>query len=328
MLVSKLNPRIPRIWLVEDPDARTYCSPEFLQVVPKNADLQLRYLYYLMWANASAIERSVKGTTGSHQRVGRDDVLRLDVFVPPLPEQKAIATTLGALDDKIESNRRASNLERKLAIATLSVGPERIRVGRIASLSKGLSYKGAGLDDGSSAGAQPMLNLANFTTTGALKAAGMKYYTGDFRPKHRLATWDLVTANTDLTQQREILGRGLLVPPTLDGALHTHHTSKVQFFDHEELALVLWAQIQSPAFRERAKGFATGTTVTALPAEAILDFEISVPADLDRSLDRSRALIEHSWHLEAETARLVQTRDALLPELLSGRIRVLPEVPA
>jgi type I restriction enzyme S subunit len=38
--------------------------------------------------------------------VNRNDLHRIPVLLPPLPEQKAIAAVLGALDDKIELNRR------------------------------------------------------------------------------------------------------------------------------------------------------------------------------------------------------------------------------
>jgi len=38
--------------------------------------------------------------------VNRNDLHRLLILLPPLPEQKAIASILGALDDKIELNRR------------------------------------------------------------------------------------------------------------------------------------------------------------------------------------------------------------------------------
>ncbi len=38
--------------------------------------------------------------------VNRNDLHRISVLLPPLPEQKAIAAVLGALDDKIELNRR------------------------------------------------------------------------------------------------------------------------------------------------------------------------------------------------------------------------------
>lgn len=38
--------------------------------------------------------------------VNRNDLHRISVLLPPLPKQKAIAAVLGALDDKIELNRR------------------------------------------------------------------------------------------------------------------------------------------------------------------------------------------------------------------------------
>jgi type I restriction enzyme S subunit len=244
------------------------------------------------------------------------------IELPPISEQLGIAATLGSLDDKIESNRRAIDLDVELAIALLSVGTERIRVGDVATVSKGLSYKGAGLDDGTTPGASPMVNLASFTTSGRMKSDGLKYYTGDHKQSHVLSELELIVANTDLTQAREILGRGFLVPPSLVGAIHTHHTSVIRFGSDGWMVPFLWAHLQSAEFRDRAKGFATGTTVTALPAEALLDFEFVVPQNPAPASERALSLVQHSWHLADENECLARTRDALLPELLSGRIRV------
>ena len=133
-------------------------------------------------------------------------------------------------------------------------------------------------------------------------------------------------ANTDLTQNREILGRAFLVPPKLAGAIHTHHTTLVCFRKGaEDLAPFLWAQMQSREFRDRAQGYATGTTVCALPVEALLDFEFSVPTNAAATASKAISLLDHSWQLESEVAGLKRLRDALLPELLSGRICVLPD---
>lgn len=281
-----------------------------------------RYLFYVLRAGDARHQLMSRATGTTVSGIRQSELVKVELDLPPIGEQRAIAATLGALDDKIESNRRAGALETELAIALLTEGTKRVRVGDVAEVNKGLSYKGSGLNDGSSAHALPLLNLGNFTTTGALRREGLKYYTGDFKSRHRLRGWDLVVANTDLTQSREILGRGFLLADSLNGSLHTHHTSHVRFHSRPDLVLVLWAQLQTPEFRDRAKGYATGTTVTALPAEAILDYEISVPEELEASVTKARALIEYSWHLEAEASQLARLRDALLPELLSGRIRV------
>lgn len=288
-------------------------------------DLDARYLKYVLQADREALLRFANGST--HQTIYFPEVKAFHALLPSIDKQRSIAATLGALDEKIESNRRSAEIELELAAALLVGGTETIRVGDVADVDKGLSYKGAGLDDGSATNAIPMVNLGSFSTSGAHKPDGLKYYTGDFKQKHRLAAWDLVVANTDLTQSREILGRGFLVPSTLQGALHTHHTSVVRFRERSELAPFLWARLQSPEFRDRAKGFATGTTVTALPREALLDYEFSAPANPESSLAAARGLIEHSWQLAAESAAVTRTRDALLPELLTGRIRV-PEAAA
>ena len=44
------------------------------------------------------------GSSG-RQRVQTDEIMNIKVFLPPLPEQKAIAEILSSLDDKIEQNQ-------------------------------------------------------------------------------------------------------------------------------------------------------------------------------------------------------------------------------
>ncbi|MEV4536274.1 restriction endonuclease subunit S [Asanoa sp. NPDC049518] len=284
---------------------------------PITNDVDLKFSYYLI--KHVGLNHLKDGT--SNPSLGRDTFASQLFPLPPIEEQQRIAKTLGALDDKIASNRRAISLEFGLASSQLSTGTKALRVGDVATMKKGLSYKGAGLDDGSATNALPMLNLANFTTTGQLNAEGTKYYAGDFKPAHRLREFELLVANTDLTQSREILGRGFLVPPAFAGSIHTHHTSVVRFTGSPWMAAFLWAQLQSPEFRERAEGFATGTTVTALPVEALLDFTFRVPANPERLFEQVSTLIRHAWQLEGQNNRLVAIREALLPELLSGRIR-------
>lgn len=247
------------------------------------------------------------------------DIPRFEVPVPPLDEQRRIAEVLDALDNKIESNGRVTTAILSLCGPLMAGGNgDMVRVGDVATIDKGLSYKGSGLADGPSAGL-PMVNLANFNTHGWLKVSGLKHYSADFKPRHVVRPGDLLVANTDLTQQRAILGRPALVPPGTD-MLFTHHLYAVRFTSRAELRLPLWTALQTSRFRERAEGFATGTTVVGLPKEALLDFEFSVPHD--RAIADAAGLVERAWSAERESVVLVNLRDALLPELLSGRVRV------
>jgi len=71
-------------------------------------------------------------------------------------------------------------------------------------------------------------------------------------------------------------------------------------------------------------GFATGTTVLALPKDAILDFTFIMPDNqtLDAFENIANKLMEKTDSLKMQNEILTQIRDLLLPKLMSGKIRV------
>jgi type I restriction enzyme S subunit len=84
------------------------CSPQttFWRVEDSN-QLDRRYLYFFLLSRAFREQLdSRKGETDMADYVSLTTQRTLKVTVPPLPEQQAIAAVLGALDDKIELNRR------------------------------------------------------------------------------------------------------------------------------------------------------------------------------------------------------------------------------
>jgi len=70
VLVSKLNPHIPRIWFVGDTGPHAVCSTEFLVWTPKPG-VGSAFVYTLAASTAfnSAMRQLVTGTSNSHQRV-------------------------------------------------------------------------------------------------------------------------------------------------------------------------------------------------------------------------------------------------------------------
>ncbi len=82
-------------------------STEFIVVRGRSEVTDSRYAFYVARSDlvrGYAIGQ-MTGTSG-RQRVPAESLAHLDVAVPPLPEQRAIAHILGTLDDKIELNRR------------------------------------------------------------------------------------------------------------------------------------------------------------------------------------------------------------------------------
>jgi type I restriction enzyme S subunit len=74
-----------------------------------------RFVYYFFKSVAPQIARMDVGS--ANPTLNRNHVHPMPIIWPPLPEQRAIAGVLGALDDKIESNRRTSQTLEKLARA-------------------------------------------------------------------------------------------------------------------------------------------------------------------------------------------------------------------
>jgi len=110
ILVSRLNPRIPRVWLTDVSDVvPAVASTEFLVTTAKEP-FGRSYLYLL--ASSRAFQQSLAsmatGTSGSHQRVRPASVMGLHVPTAPAPELARLEATLGPLLDRIAVARRES----------------------------------------------------------------------------------------------------------------------------------------------------------------------------------------------------------------------------
>jgi type I restriction enzyme S subunit len=84
VLLSKLNPRIPRLWLpVVRNNPRAICSTEFLVVSPR-AEASREFIYGFLSSEmfADIFETLVTGTSGSHQRVKPEGLLSMNVVIP------------------------------------------------------------------------------------------------------------------------------------------------------------------------------------------------------------------------------------------------------
>lgn len=106
VLLSKLNPHIPRVWFPDlDTKRRSVCSTEFM-VARATAGVSREYLFSLFTDPyfASIYGTLVSGTTGSHQRIGPDSFIAMHVVVPPVLLIKAFTNLVRPMFDTIHSN--------------------------------------------------------------------------------------------------------------------------------------------------------------------------------------------------------------------------------
>jgi hypothetical protein len=100
VLVSKLNPRIPRIWdVVSLPDEMAVASSEFVVLRPLDVGTSALWSALRQPRVSETLRQNVAGTSGSRQRIQPRDLMEIlvrDVRRLPTDSARAVAD-LGAL---------------------------------------------------------------------------------------------------------------------------------------------------------------------------------------------------------------------------------------
>lgn len=100
VLLSKLNPRIPRVWAPDEVPNNACASTEWLVLTPRPGT-ERRFLFVLCCSPdfSQQMELAATGTTGSHQRISPGTALDIRAPIPlDEAEQTAIATVLSDMD--------------------------------------------------------------------------------------------------------------------------------------------------------------------------------------------------------------------------------------
>jgi type I restriction enzyme S subunit len=92
-------------------------SPDYVVFQCEPSLLDPLYMYYVTQSPQWDEWVSGAGVGSVRVRIYYSELARMPLLVPPMDEQRAIAAVLGALDDKIEQNRRTSQALDKLARA-------------------------------------------------------------------------------------------------------------------------------------------------------------------------------------------------------------------
>lgn len=314
------------------------------------------YIYYELLARRHELRAAAGGS--AQPILTRDSLARLPIDLPAPDRQRALARVPGALDDKLELNADLCATLTEIAEARFhdlfvaftnspaarvdsELGPippdfSVMRMGQLVTLDKGLSYRGRLLG----AVGRPLLGLGDFA---ARTVTAPRRYSGRHLDRHLVAPGDLLLAAADLSQRRELLGAPLLAPdldapapdsgddtspaasaPAGDRALlFSQHVYAVRLrADGEGWREFLYFALRQPAFRARAAAFATGTTVLALPRDAVLQHALVVPPARLRAefAAFARPLLERIELARRESRDLARLRDCVLPGLISGAL--------
>lgn len=334
-----------------DPPRAVFAS--YLVRLRINHQNSARFISY--WLKSPAFRGYLHGLLGdksAQPNASASAMTQAPLSIPAdLEEQRAIAAILGALDDKIELNRRMNETLEAMARAIFNdwfvdFGPTRAKAeGRAPYLSSDLwdLFPDALDDEDTPVGwargvacdlfdfnprerivrwaRAPYLNMAALPTNGLVPDApsereyksGSKFRDGD-------TLFARITPCLENGKTAFVFGLG-------DGVIGTGSTEFIVIRSRKPVpAATSYLLSRSPAFRRHAERSMTGTSGRQRAnADAVAQFNVALPNEtgiwqamseiIDPMFDR---IIGNAY----ESRTLARTRDLLLPKLMSGEIRL------
>ncbi|MGC4894712.1 hypothetical protein [Micromonospora sp. DT31] len=292
--------------LIPDDLGSANCSD--IVIARPGPDTVGRYLCYAINATAQQfIDAHTVGAVQQHFNVA--SAKRLTVAVPPIAVQEAIAGLLGALDDKIAVNDRIATTADSLIKTKYeqAVQHESRLVALLSALrlTFGAPFRSSAFNTNSVG--YPLIRIRDLTTFSP------QVWTEERLPRDFLVE----TGETVIGMDAEFRptfwlgGAGLLNQRVM------HAASLIgggQVLAREALRAPL-AHVES---------YKTGTTVAHLNKSDLERLEVEVPAASAMYMLEEETMPLHGMivSLSRQNRALVEIRDTLLPELMSGRLRV------
>lgn len=104
-LISTVRPNLKHFVFLASPEKDWIASTGFAVVSPKK-NIDPRYLYYYLTCDAFTNYLTSVADGAAYPAFNPSEISEAEILLPPLDEQRAIAHILGSLDDKIELNRK------------------------------------------------------------------------------------------------------------------------------------------------------------------------------------------------------------------------------
>jgi type I restriction enzyme S subunit len=319
ILFVMVGATLGKIGIVTERDLPALLNQNMWRIRAIDKAIDERFLFYSFKYSAGS---GLAGASGSARLfVRRDDYRRLAIPFPPIKHQQAIAQILGALDDKIDLNRRMNETLGTMQRAIFMDQQERcdwpeLRLSDVSEIFDGPHATPKLVDTG-----PIFLGISNLSN-GRLDLTTTKHVSPqDF------AKWTRRVAPTsgDVVFSYETrLGEASLIPKSFECCLG-RRMGLLRLTTNEISPTLLLQAYMAPSFQETIRRRTIhGSTVDRLPLIDLGDFPIRLPTGIDaatltRMLEPLDAKIDAN---DRERNILSNLRDLLFPKLISGETRM------
>jgi len=341
--------------------AKLGCDMAFNQTcyaIIQNESIDRDFLYYALKGTMTEMKALTYGTV--FETITTKSFDSWFIALPPLSEQRAIAHILGMLDDKIELNRRMSETLEQIARAIFKAWfvdfepvrakmsgrwkkgqslpglpahlwdlfpdrlvnselgeiPEGWQVGKLSDLcSTQYGYTANSVDEpiGPKFLRVTDINKRNWIEWGAVPYCQIH---PDTKPAYALKIGDLVVA------RMADPGKSAIIEEEVDAVFASYLVRlKTKSLSH---SYYIYGYLKSHLYAEYSKGARSGSVQSNMNAKVIVGARLVIPPNkvMEHFLEMILPLRQRIVSNVRQSNSLAALRDALLPKLISGEIRI------
>jgi len=303
------------------------------------------YLYYLLKANIDELINRESGTV--YGSINRNDIINFEVLVIDSDEkQLKISDILSTLDDKIELNRQTNATLEAIAQAIfkewfvdfnypgatgemveseLGPIPKGWRVGKlgeVCKLIKGVSYSSDELQPSNKA----LVTLKSINRGGGFNSSGFKEYNGKYKSSQCLVEGDLIFAQTDITQNADVIGSPAIVENPFEYERLIASLDIVKCIPINEMpsSRTLFYFLKRQEFKDYCLSQTNGSTVLHLHSSEVPNYSMIIPCPsiLNKFDSLATTFTQNIFNNNRQNRILSEIRDTLLPKLMSGKVNL------
>jgi type I restriction enzyme S subunit len=281
-------------------------------IVVDETQHHFRFVYYLMRTQTARLRAVASGS--ATPLLNKSVFESLSVSVPSLSDQRAIAGVLGALDDKIESNRRKIAIAQGLIHAEfLSSTRNGARDGLLGDVLTELRSKVSG----DAAGVVVFSALAEGRLAASDDYFTKKVYSAEIDKYLKVPQWAFAYNPSRIN----IGSIGLNSSMTVGAVSPVYVVAQAP-----TRAVARWVEqaLRTGSLKDKIVAYSSGSVRQVLRYSDFAAIELRLPSDAELSKfeDDTLTLYDLIEKATQESHSITVLREALLPELLSGRLRV------
>ncbi len=279
------------------------------------------FAYYFL----RVIDFSGFNTGSAVPTLNRNHIHELEIKIPSLPEQKAIASVLSSLDDKIDLLHRqnktleamAETLFRQWFIEGAKEDWEEVTLADVCTrITDGSHSSPASVEEG-----YPMASVKDMYDWSINQATCRKISKEDYEA---LVQADCKALQGDILIAKDgsYLKHVFLLEESLDVVLLSSIAMLRPNGRYNPMLLTLFLKLDST--HESMQNIVTGAVIPRIVLKDFRKFPIQLPPkDLqDKAVEVIKPIFEKCWENNRQIQTLENLRDTLLPKLMSGEVRV------